>query len=756
MPRKVRIEVGLRGRLRKVGVVLPDGEPLPWGPSDQLRVVGKPVVRLDAVAKVTGRARYTTDLRRPGMLHAAVLRSPHASAAVTRVDLSGAERVPGVKAAVALKVGEVRHAGQAVAAVAAVSPEIARAALAEIRVTWGPRAHVTDLEAARRGSAPPVYPPGARRGLQGNVRRTFRKATGDVAKGMRQARFRAAGRYRCRVQTHSCLEPHGAVAEWRDGTLHCWTSTQATFAVRSELARAFGLPEDRVRVYCEFMGGGFGSKLWGGDWTTLAARLAKKAGAPVRLVLDRRAEHEVAGNRPDALMEVEAGVRADGTLTALTFRSFGSAGVGDNAATSRPAMHLYPCPNRLLEDHDVYTNRGPGRPFRAPGHPQGCFAIEQLVDQLAEAAGIDPLALRLKNDPHPVRRAELLEGARRFGWSTRRGKPGAGPGPVKRGLGLASGLWYSTGRPPAGARVTIDAGGRVALFCGGQDIGTGTRTILAQVVAEELGLEASEIATHIGDTIWPDAPSSGGSKTAPCLTPTFRAAAWKLRERLFGEARRQRRLPARAPMVALAGKVFPRGRPAEGLALAVLAAGLAPSDRVAEARRARNWAEQDGVLGGVQFAEVTVDTETGVVRVERILALQDCGRVVNPVTARSQLYGGVIQGVSYALYEEQVMDPTTGRMLNTDLEHYRIAGAKDVPVIEAVFMDVSQGQNNTGVAGVGEPVTVPTAAAIANAVYNAIGARVTELPMTPARVLAALKASAGGPGARPAPPAGRR
>ncbi len=740
--RKERIALGLPGNRKRVKITLPKGVPVPWGPKSRLRVVGKPVARVDGEAKVTGQARYTTDRQPRGMLYARVLRSPHPSATVARLDTSPAERLPGVKAVVTLDVKEVRYPGQAVAAVAATSPEVAEEALRRIQVKWSPRAFVATLEEARKPDAPPVYPPGKKKGLRGNVRQAQQKKKGDVIRALRRASVQAKGRFRTAVQTHSCLEPHGALALWKGDTLHMWTSTQGTFAIRDELAKEFGLAKDKVRVHCEFMGGGFGSKLWGGDWTLLAARLAKEAGAPVRLILDRAEEHQVTGNRPDSLMEVTGALASDGTLTALRHRSWGTAGVGDGAATSRPATRIYRCPNLEAVDHEVYTNHGAGRPFRAPGHPQGCFSLEQVVDMLAEAAGLDPVDLRLKNDPHPVRRAEIERGAELFQWRKRRGKPGSDPGPVKRGLGMASGLWYSTGRPPASARVEIDTQGRVSLYCGGQDLGTGTRTILAQVVAEELGLKTAEIRTHIGDTKWPYAPSSGGSKTAPSLTPVFRTAAYQLKQRLFKEARGQRQFSTPAPMVALGGQVYPQGKPDQGIPFAVLAKALEARDRSVTADRAKNWAELSRIVGGVQFAEVTVDVETGIVQVKRVLALQDAGRIVNRDTAMSQLYGGVIQGVSYALFEERVVDSQTGKMINANLEQYKIAGARDVPRIDGVFMDVESGQNTTGVVGIGEPVTVPTAAAIANAVYNATGKRMFEIPLTPTRVLEALQRGA--------------
>jgi xanthine dehydrogenase YagR molybdenum-binding subunit len=339
-----------------------------------------------------------------------------------------------------------------------------------------------------------------------------------------------------------------------------------------------------------------------------------------------------------------------------------------------------------------------------------------MVDEAAEAIGMDPMEFRRRIDGNETRQAQYAMGAKRFDWrKKRRVKPGAGKGPVKTGVGMGSCIWYQGGGPGSAVHVTVHRDGSVEVSNGAQDIGTGTRTLLAVIVAEVLGLEVDDIKVNLGQTQWPAGPGSGGSTTAPTLGPCARAAAEKAKEALG------------------------LGERADARAFRKACAKMEGESRTFEGTRPRTYGQFHRQVAGVQFAEVSVDTETGVVKVDRVLAIQDCGRTVNRMLAESQVIGGVINGISYALFEERHLDPATGRQLNPDLEGYRIAGAKDIPDVEAVLFDVANAGNNVGMMGLGEPPKVPTAGAIANAVYHATGARVRELPITPDRVLAALE-----------------
>jgi xanthine dehydrogenase YagR molybdenum-binding subunit len=566
-----------------------------------------------------------------------------------------------------------------------------------------------------------------------------RDRRGDVDLGFKQADVVVEAEFRTQVQTHCALETHGVVADWRSDGLTVYASTQSTSSVRDELAEIMDLPESRVRVITEYMGGGFGSKFGAGNPGALAAELSRKAGAPVRLMLNRRNEHLSTGNRPNSRQHLRIGATRDGHLTAIHLRSYGTGGVGTGAGTGRPASNMYQCPNLLVEESDVFTNAGPAAAFRAPGHPQGCFALEQVIDEIAEKLHLDPLELRERIDRNPVRREERRIGAERARWAARHA-PGADRGPVKRGLGVAQALWYRIVNLNSACEVRIGRDGSVELLSAVQDIGGGIRTALAQVVAEELGLNAADIRVSIGDTAYPVGPPSGGSMTTTSITPAARDAAFQARQTMAA---------ALAPLFAVSapeiemreGKVFPRADRSRALSFRQAANRLRTSEVVGRATRIPDYQDAKVRLqyGGVQFVELAVDTETGVVKVERVIAVHDCGRPLNPLAIQSQINGGIIQGISYALYEDRRLDRNTGVMVNPNLEAYKIAGAFETPEIETVILENYLALSSTDAGGIGEPATVATAAAIANAFYNAAGVRVRSLPMTPAVVLEALR-----------------
>jgi xanthine dehydrogenase YagR molybdenum-binding subunit len=579
-----------------------------------------------------------------------------------------------------------------------------------------------------------------------------------VLKGLTESDITVEAEFRTQVQTHSALETHGVVADWKPDGLTVYASTQGTASVRDELAEIFNLKKSQVRVVTDFMGGGFGAKFGAGNYGVLATHLSKKTNAPVRLMLDRKDEHLSVGNRPDSVQRLKVGARRDGTLMAIHLESYGTAGVGTGAGCAGPAQNMYECPNILTEEADVFTHSGPAAAFRAPGHPQGCFALEQAIDMLAERLQIDPLALRDKNDESPARREERRIGALRVGWSQRH-KPGADRGPVKRGVGVAQSVWYRFINLDSACEVRVTRDGSVELLSAVQDIGGGIRTALAQVVAEELGLRPADINVRIGDTSFPSGPASGGSMTTGSITPAARNAAYRVKQQMLEQIAPLLGVTP-AKLVMRDGRISAHGD-AQGTAAArsmtfrQAAAKLKTEQVAARASRSDDYGgfvfknkEGDfgiglGKYGGVQFAEVSVDTETGIIHVERVVAVHDCGRPMNPLALESQINGGILQGLSYALYENRILDRNTGLMVNPNLEQYKIAGSRETPQIEVVLIEEYMGRNSTDAGGIGEPATIPTSAAIANAVYNAIGVRIRELPMTPARVLAALGAASG-------------
>jgi xanthine dehydrogenase YagR molybdenum-binding subunit len=763
---KVKLKVGFADQLRDIEVELPVGEPRPWDATTKLEIVGKPAPRIDGPAKVSGAAHYTHDIRLPGLLHAAVLRCPHPCATLGALDLAPAQSAPGVVAVLALaKPGDrLLFAGQDVAAVAARTPQQARAALRQIAATYKPEPFVVDTLLAMEPDAPLVHrgkveerstegdEPGVPAGAtqKGNIRMSPSQKKGDVDKGLRQAKVTHAATYSTQVHTHSALETHSLVVRWDAAKkMTAWCSTQGIFSVRDELAEVFELKPQDVHVITDFMGGGFGAKFGasapGSRMGFIAGELARLARAPVALLLDRREEHLCTGNRPDSVQQVNLGATADGTLTAIKVLAHGSAGIGTGAGVGRNAFGVYSrCPNIRVESHDVFTHAGPGTAFRAPGHPQGAFAIELALDELAAKLGKDPLDLRIAHNEHPVRRYQFEEGRKRFRWDERRKLAEAQRQRgtrMRKGVGVAPSIWGDFGRGKAVvATVSVGRDGSVVVSNGLQDIGGGITTVMAQVVAEVLHRPLAEVRVRIGDSELGPGVGSGGSTTTASVTPAVRAAAETVKAQLEALAAKQ-----------LGGKALrwdhqgvASGKKSLSFAElckqidgeAIVATGTRPDTYGAYPMKFMGGNSYQ--IAGVQFAEVEVDTWTGIVRATEILALHDCGRVMNELSCRSQIQGGIILGTSYALMEQRVMDSKRGVMLNPNLESYKIAGALDVPGIEVVFTEVHTGANNTGAIGIGEPATIPTAAAIACALFNAIGKPVRDLPLTPDRVLAAL------------------
>lgn len=758
-----KVRLGFNGKFEEKEIEIAGGDPAPWDPSRKFSLLGTRVSRLDGAAKTTGAARYAIDMRLPGMLYGKILRSPHAAAVVKSLDLSAARRLPGVAAAIEIaKPGEkVRFAGQEIAAVAADTPERALDAIGAIRVAYETRPFVVDMETAKKENAPLVHEgqaqtktsagdmPSARKPLprKGNVQGPRASSKGDVEEGLRQAVAIVEGTYTTEVQTHTALETHGLVARWEGEELTVWASTQGIFSVRDELSEALGIPASKVNVITEYMGGGFGAKFGARVEGVTAAKLAREARAPVKLFLDRKEEHLATGNRPSAVQWIKAGASKDGKLTALHLVVHGNGGTNGGTGTSGPLKNVYACDNVKTEEFDVFTNAGPSAAMRAPGHPQGAFALEATMDELAGKLGMDPVVFRTQNDPSPVRKEELRIGAERIGWATRDARRKTKDPWILRGIGVGAAIWYNTGGTGPKATVTIHRDGSAEVIHGLQDLGTGARTMVGIVAAEELNLPLSKVAVRIGDTRMPYGPGSGGSTTTPSSAPAVRAAA-------FHACRKAAGILAKAwgvgePDVLFSDGVFSvKGDGGKRLAWKEACAKLPAEGVTATGERAGNHDDAwKRFTGGAQFAQVLVDTETGLVRVEKIVAVHDCGLVVNALTAESQVQGGVIQGISYALYENRILDRATGNMVNPNVEQYKIVGSLDVPEIEVLFLPVWDGVNNTHSVGIGEPATVPTAAAIANAVSHAIGARIRSLPITPESVLAALDAK-GQPGAR--------
>jgi xanthine dehydrogenase YagR molybdenum-binding subunit len=538
------------------------------------------------------------------------------------------------------------------------------------------------------------------------------------------------------VQTHVSLETHGAVARWDGDELTVWCSTQGIFTVREDLAVMFNLPPEKVRVISAYLGGGFGSKFGAGAEVIIAAQLARDAGAPVKLMLPRAAEHLATGNRPSSWQRVKLAADRGGKLVAIELEQHGSGGIGGGAGSSGPYLTLYQCRNARVEERNVYLNAGPSSPMRAPGWPQGVFALELAMDELARKLNIDRLEFRRRNNANPVRASEFEVGARDFKWDEKIRAPRS-RGPLKRGIGVAAASWHAIGYAGPQAQVLAFRDGHAEVRIGTQDIGTGTRTILAMVAAEELGLPLARVSAAIGDTRYLYSVPSGGSGTAPSNTPAVRQAAAHLRDRLFRLA---------APMLgaetgdlqAQDGLIRVRFDPSRVVSFAEVCRRIPGDSLSAEGERVPNYEGFRRDQAGCQFAEVEVDSDTGIIRVLNVVAVHDAGRIIDPLMARSQINGGVIMGIGFALFEERRLDPQVGLMVNPTMDDYKLPGSLDIPEIKAMFLEVANGLSNTGVLGLGEAAHVATAAAIGCAVYDAIGVPVRSLPMTPDKVLAAM------------------
>ncbi|MBK5297044.1 MAG: xanthine dehydrogenase family protein molybdopterin-binding subunit [Vicinamibacteria bacterium] len=700
-------------------------EKYPWPAEPTL--VGKRIQRVDGPIKVTGQAKYSYDINRPGGLHGRILRSPHPHARIVAIDLSAASKAPGVKAVMAvLQPGaKVMFQGEEVAALAAATEEQADDALRLIKVQYEVLPHIATEALALREGAPQVF-------KDGNIKAGDTEEAGDLEAGFKAAAHTVLAGYATQVQTHVSLETHGCVCEWDGDKLTSWVSTQAVHGTREQFAKALDIPQANVRVITEYMGGGFGSKFGPDAQGIICAKLAKQAGAAVKLLLDRKDEHLASGNRPSSASKIKAGVSADGMLTAFDAETWGTGGAG--AGSGFPLPYIYVFPNRRRKHRDIFTNAGPQRAMRAPGHPQGCFHTEMLMDELADKLRMDPLAFRIKNlppeAPNAMWRKYFPIAAERFGWSKRHVTGDPTPGPIKRGMGCAANRWGGGGQGTK-AHCEINPDGSVVMRCGTQDLGVGTKTIVAIITAETLGIPMELVRAEIGDSNYPFSGGSGGSTTAPGVSPAIRVTSGMALDALKAKVAPGLGVDA-ATLVASNGRIHVKGDPSKGLAWRDACKQLGMEPLAVDGQWERGLSASG--TSGVQFAEVEVDIETGVSKVTRVTCVQDCGLIVDQLTAESQCIGGIIGGVNYALFEDRILDRVTGHMVNPNMEWYRIAGPSDIPTIDITLMN----QPERGVIGIGEPPTISTAAAVANAVANAIGARIRSIPITPEKVITAL------------------
>jgi xanthine dehydrogenase YagR molybdenum-binding subunit len=780
---------------------MPEQNQYSWPAPEERTYIGRRMGRVDGMAKSTGHARYTYDHNPKGLLYGAFVRCPYAHARISKIDISAAENMRGVKAIEIVQQpgSEIHWAGDEIVALAAVDEPTVRDAVRAIKVEYEKLPHlVIDSKEPPRDMPPDTspfslddikemfsnqvpanemikeikargisfkpeeapldrMPPNVADAIKSAQQKpaekkapTWYKPAATETQGDPENAFKAAdvviseGVYGLPVIAHCCLESHGAVSEWTDPDhLVVHASTQFVSGIPGQMAEEVGIPAANIRSVQENIGGGFGSKFGPDRWGIYSAKLSKKAGgAAVKMMLSRAEELEVAGCRPSAYARVRVAAKKDGTLTAWDSFGWGTGGPGGGGSPPIPYLIRDRVPNYRTQWTAVVNNIGPARAWRAPNHPQACLITMAALDDMAHKLGMNPLEFCKKNIEMTGPRAnvymdEFPIADELMGWSKHwHGRGDTASGPIKRGLGMSMHTWGGRGHQSE-CDLTIQPDGSVTIKMGTQDLGTGTRTAILAVAADTLGLSPQQITLLYGDTRYPMSGGSGGSTTIGGVSSTTRRAAVDARDALFAKV-----APALGTtadqLEAVKGQIRVKGTASKALAWkdACAKIGAVPINAHGKNLGGRDPLMNSGV-GGVQMADVSVDTETGIVKINKMVAVQDCGLVVSLETAESQCYGALIMGISYALYEEKVMDPTTGRMLNPNMEFYRLAGIGDIGEL-VVHMMVNK-YDERGVIGLGEPPVISPGAAISNAVANAIGVRVPFLPLTPARVLAALE-----------------
>jgi xanthine dehydrogenase YagR molybdenum-binding subunit len=707
---------------------------------DQNTLIGTDVSRLDGVEKASGFAKYANDVNTPGTLYAKLLTCPHAHARLKTLDVEPAKKVPGVKAVHIFDAGKVDNVlewdGVLIAAVAAETPEQAEDGIRAIKVEYEVLEHFVD-EADLKGAE------GA-----GRAKAPQEQTKGDVAAALEKAKVVHKGHYGIHTITHCCMEPHGSHCEWsQDGNeaLTANLSTQNVSGTAGQFAGPLGVDASKVTVICNYIGGGFGSKFAAGEWSIAAARLAKEAGRPVRLMLDRATELKTAGQRPSGFADVTIAADEAGRIIAWESTHWGSNGVGGQTVAVTQYPYVFDFDNRNRKAIGISTNTGPPQAWRAPNHPQLCAMTCTAIDDLAAKLGMDSYDVFLKNldqvtnGKADVYKAEMEIGARLIDWKKNAHPHGKGKaeGPWKRGLGMALHTWGGAAHNGK-CIVKVHADGTVESTSGSQDIGTGTKTVIAIVLAETFGIPLEMVKVNIGSSRYPASGPSGGSTTVGGVSGPNRRAALNLLWQVFDKVAAKYNVPADS-LTAKGGKILNGNQ--EVCTWKDAARLVGPMGIEAEGTGATNDGLTDRQVGGIQMADVSVDTETGKIKINKFVAVQDCGLIIDMKTAKSQVLGGLIMGIAFAITEERIMDNKTGRFINADFENYKLPRIGDIGEL-VVEMYQPESEYKRGVIGLGEPPVISPGAAISNAVANAIGVRVPVLPMTPKRVLDALEKGA--------------
>ncbi len=734
--------------------------------SSEFKIIGTRQPKMDAFERVSGRAKYASDFYLPGMLYLKVLRSPHPHARIVSIDTSKALAVPGVKVVFTHKempayqwhpgmpilADVARFVGDDIAVVAARDEETAAEALDLIKVEYQKLPFVLDPEEALKPNAPKLYPAGNLIGGKPAV-----VSRGDVEKGFAEADLIYEARYRTNLLQHATREPRVCVAAWEAGKLTIWDSTQYSFEVQRGVAKALKIPMSKVRVVCDFMGGGFGDRSGPERYNLLAALVARKTGRPARIEFSREETFVAGHHRYPVVLYLKYGVKKDGTLTALQAKAIADMGafahIQGAVGTMEVVMSTYRCPNMKGESYSVTTNKPEGGYMRCVGHPQGTFPQEVHMDIIAEKLGMDPVEFRLKNfarleDGDQFRKIPfssngmeecIKRGAETFKWNERRQKPVSSEGPIKRGLGMAIHACRHGGMfpgQPSSGMVRVNSDGTINVFTGTSDLGGGQKGTMAMIAAEEMGVPLESVFVTSADTdVTTDTSGSTGSRQTITGGTGTKLAAADAKNQLLDIAAAELKIDKK-DMIVSEGMIYTRGSE-KGVPLEQVVAkapgpimgrgvGIAPLNLIFHSFAA-------------DFAEVEVDTRTGTVKVVKLVAVHDLGRAINALAAENQIEGGAIQGIGFALTEEQILDRATGVCVNPTFLDYKVLTFKDFPEIVPIMVESVDPYGPFGARGVGEPPYSVPAPAITNAIYNAIGVRFSEIPLTRGVVLAAIK-----------------
>ncbi len=736
-----------------------------WPENYKSRLIGKRVTRLDGMVKSTGTAKYTYDINLPKQLIVHALGCPHAHCRVVSVDSSAAEKVPGVvlvHLVNAPKPGddpvEIRADGTLLVCVAAESEAAAAEGVSKLNVKYELLESFTDdhdLAAAESNQRTKpagggivldeaLGEPGDNEDEEEWEEKTIQKLFADSA-------YVVEGNYGIDAITHCCLEPHGSTLQWEGNRLKVHLSTQNVSQTDDGFAGALNLTADDVDVHCDYIGGGFGSKFQPNYWGITAAEISKLTGRPVKFMLSRDQELKIGGNRPSAFIKVKLGADESGVVQVWDSEHWGTSGFNGSTVSVGNFPYVYVPKNYRRKATGIITDNEPSVAWRAPNHPQACAITQTAYDDLAAKMQADSLDIFLRNlqnidtpEKASVYAEQLRIAADLINWREHWHPHGKGQrkGSVVEGLGIGIHKWGGTANS-SNCLLKIHPDGGVESYCGTQDLGTGTRTVCAMVLAETFGLPIEAVKVNIGSSTYPFSGASGGSTTVGAVSESHRRAAQDALAQILELAAKKFEVPA-DQLEAANGKISVTGYSDKEMTWkeACSLIGIKPLEVNSSYNRgdASPLSSQD--VGGCQMAHVAVDTDTGVVKIKRMVAVQDMGLIINRTTAESQIYGALCMSIAAALFEHRINDPKTGLFVNSQLDSYRLPRLGDIGEL-IVHLYEPESERARGVIGLGEPPAISGAASISNAVCNALGVRVPTLPLTPKRVLDALRTAKG-------------